>query len=106
MVDKNACKIKKEQHISPPSDVQAPNQTSKIELSLNTIPENSIPDSDLNVNTHAKIFPRVIQNGKKGKTGVISDTMLGTQASTRLLPVSNIRVPQLIQKINPKDINF
>ena len=62
----------------------------------------SIAQKNAKVNIHAKIFPRVIQNGKKGKTGVISDTMLGTQASTLLLPVSSVSIPQLIQKTNPK----
>ncbi len=62
----------------------------------------SIPQKNAKVNTHAKIFLRVIQDCKKAETGVISDTMLGTQASTRLLPVSDISIPQLIQKINPK----
>ena len=42
----------------------------------------------------------------KIETDVISDTILENQASTRLLPVSDISIPQLIAKINPKDENF
>ena len=42
----------------------------------------------------------------KTETDVISDTILKNQVSTRLLPVSEISIPQLISKINPKDENF
>ncbi|MBO5355705.1 MAG: hypothetical protein J6B09_06535, partial [Clostridia bacterium] len=40
------------------------------------------------------------------EAGVMGDTILENQASTRLLPVSIISIPDLIQKINPKDENF
>ena len=39
---KSAWITRKEQHISPPSDVQAPNQTPNSELSMNAVPNNSI----------------------------------------------------------------
>ena len=40
------------------------------------------------------------------KTGVIDDTILENQASTRLLPVSDISIARLIENINPADENF
>lgn len=48
---KSAWITKKGQHISPPSDVQAPNQTSKNELSMNAIPTDSVTDSSSFVKT-------------------------------------------------------
>lgn len=36
----------------------------------------------------------------------MGDTILENKASTRLLPASNISVPQLINKVNPQDENF
>ena len=42
----------------------------------------------------------------KIETDVISDTILENQASTRLLPVSTISIPDLIQKINLRDESF
>lgn len=40
------------------------------------------------------------------KTGVMDDTILENQASTRLLPVSDISISRLIENINPSDENF
>lgn len=45
---------KTEQHISPPSDVQAPNLTPDSELSMNAVPTNSISQNPGNVNTDSK----------------------------------------------------
>ncbi len=42
----------------------------------------------------------------KIKTGVMDDSIPENQASTHLLPVSTISIPDLIQKINPRDENF
>ena len=40
------------------------------------------------------------------EAGVMGDTALQKGERTRLLPASNISIPRLIQKINPKDENF
>ena len=42
----------------------------------------------------------------KIETGVMGDTALQREERTRLLPVSNISIPDLIKKINPRDENF
>ncbi|MBQ9773191.1 MAG: hypothetical protein IJW30_00835, partial [Clostridia bacterium] len=41
-----------------------------------------------------------------GETGVMGDTALQSGERTRLIPVSDISIPRLIEKINPKDENF
>ena len=42
----------------------------------------------------------------KIETSVMDDTALQEGERTRLLPVSDISIPQLIKKINPEDENF
>ncbi len=51
---KSAWITKKGQHISPPSDVQAPNQTSNSELSMNAVPMNSISQPAEKINSSEK----------------------------------------------------
>ena len=52
---KSAWITKNGSHISPPSDVQAPNQTPNSELSMNTDPSNSIPQNSDSVNSKFSI---------------------------------------------------
>lgn len=53
---KSAWITKKGQHISPPSDVQAPNQTPKSELSMNAVPDDSISHSAKKSNPSVKKY--------------------------------------------------
>ena len=71
---------------------------------LKYVPDNFLSDSQRMAKQEAiREEERKLESFMKTKeTGVISDTMLENQASTRLLPVSDISIPQLIQKINPK----
>jgi len=56
---KSARIIKKKQHISPPSDVQASNPTSNNERSMNTVSNNIISKKETKINPLSKkIFPK------------------------------------------------
>ena len=62
--------ITKKQHISLPSDVQAPNPTPKAMQSMNAVSNNSIPqNSDLSTHARQKIKTSPFQKFLKGARG-------------------------------------
>lgn len=97
---KSAWITKKGQHISPPSDVQAPNLTPKSELSMDTIPTDSIAENELNVNNDSQPFSDSHDIAPIYE-GVYTEKNETEKAAQDIAPVAETPVKETYEAIRP-----
>ena len=99
---KSAWIIKEKQHISPPSDVQAPNQTPNSELSMNAVSNNSISQNE-EKSTH---FKRAFIYGQKEPTQGIAQVQyesdINVNSSTNRIPENQRKSRASAEKVSYK----
>ena len=78
---KSAWITKEKQHISPPSDVQAPNQTPTSELSMNAVSNNSIPQTEEKSTVSEEKVSDNIRKSRKISTEQDAEYMAAVEAN-------------------------
>ena len=87
---------KEKQHISPPSDVQAPNPTSKTAGSMNAVSNNSIHQKSENVKGKSKIGENTRFELKIGN----QTTPVKVQETKNLIAIHNLTEQNLLDTLN------
>ena len=87
---------KEKQHISPPSDVQAPNPTSKTVGSMNAVSDNSIHQNSENVKGKSKIGENTRFELKIGS----QTTPVKVQETKNLIAIHNLTEQNLLDTLN------
>ena len=87
---------KEKQHISPPSDVQAPNPTSKTVGSMNAVSDNSIHQKSENVKGKSKIGENTRFELKIGN----QTTPVKVQETKKLIAIHNLTEQNLLDTLN------